>query len=131
MSMTNPGTGASRTGTTSTAGSTGTAMGTTGAHDTRTEVRSRAADSFPRHEQPETKPSWKTSELWLTVAGIAAIIITYNVAEDASLDLWRTCLLIAIGGSAYVVSRGLAKAGSRDDKWTDADRRGREDYAAR
>jgi hypothetical protein len=53
-----------------------------------------------------------TSEFWVTVAGIAALIVTYNVADNASFDLFRLCLLCTLGGIAYVVSRGLAKAGA-------------------
>ena len=37
----------------------------------------------------ETKPSPKTTELWLTLAGIAVLAIIYNVSRDASLNLWR------------------------------------------
>jgi hypothetical protein len=49
--------------------------------------------------------------------GIAALILIYNVADDPSLDLWRTCLLATIGASAYFISRGLAKSGSRNEHW--------------
>jgi hypothetical protein len=63
----------------------------------------------------ETKPSPKTTELWLTVIGIAAIVVIYNASRDASLDLFRACLLGTVMAAAYVVSRGFAKAGSHDD----------------
>jgi hypothetical protein len=63
----------------------------------------------------ETKASPKTTELWLTLAGIVVLTIVYNVARDSSLNLFRTCLLATIGIAAYLVSRGLAKSGSHDD----------------
>jgi hypothetical protein len=63
----------------------------------------------------ETKPSPKTTELWLTLAGIVVLTIVYNAARDTSLNLFRTCLLGTIGVAAYLVSRGLAKSGSHDD----------------
>jgi hypothetical protein len=82
---------------------------------TRTsEVRGTTTDTFAerRATVKETKPSFLTTEFWLMVGGIAALIVTYNVADDPSLDLWRTCLLCALVGSAYIVSRGLAKSGT-------------------
>jgi hypothetical protein len=66
----------------------------------------------PSHE---TKPSPKTTELWLTLVGIAVLVVIYHASRDASLNLFRACLLGTIGVAAYVVSRGLAKSGSHDD----------------
>ena len=63
----------------------------------------------------ETKPSPKTTELWLMVVGVAVLAVIYNAADDASLNLFRACLLGTIMASAYIVSRGFAKAGSHDD----------------
>jgi hypothetical protein len=64
-----------------------------------------------------------TSELWITLAGIAALIATYNLAdENSGFDLFELCLLCTIAGMAYVVSRGLAKAGVRRDHRRDTDR---------
>ena len=74
------------------------------------------------HRQDETKPSFMTTEFWAMILGIAALIVIYNVADDPSLDLFRTCLLCTLAGMAYAVSRGLAKAGAarrhdRDDAY--------------
>jgi hypothetical protein len=83
-----------------------------------TEVRGRASDTFPvrRHDNfEETKASFKTTELWLTLVGVVALIIVYNASEDPSLDLFRAVLLMTLLGMAYIVSRGLAKAGSWRD----------------
>jgi hypothetical protein len=88
-----------------------------------TEVRGRSSASLGRRDFDETKPSFMTTELWMTLAGIAALIVVYNVADEPSLDLFRTALLCTLAGMAYVVSRGLAKAGAyrvqrdRDDSY--------------
>lgn len=98
-------------------GASATGYSTTTAPPQGYEVRSRSEDTFGRQHVRsfrETKPSFLTTELWLTLAGVAALILAYNFADDASLDLWRMCLLATMGGMAYVVSRGLAKSGSRD-----------------
>ena len=63
----------------------------------------------------ETKPSPKTTELWFMVAGIAALFVIYHLAADNSLNLFRACLLGTVVATAYIVSRGFAKAGSHDD----------------
>ena len=70
---------------------------------------------FSEPDVRETKASLKTTELWLTLAGIAALIVAYNVADDDSLGLWRTALLCTALGAAYIVSRGFAKSGSRPE----------------
>ncbi|MDQ1384342.1 MAG: hypothetical protein QOG65_1721 [Actinomycetota bacterium] len=80
----------------------------------RTEVRGRA-DTVRTRVMRETKPSPKTTELWLTVAAVAALVVVYNASRDLSLDLFRASLLCTVIVAAYVVSRGLAKAGSHDD----------------
>ncbi len=90
-----------------------TATSTRTAGMTGTEVRGRTADTFGgERRQVETKSFFMTSEFWVTVAGLAALIITYNVADNPTFDLFRLCLLCTLGGIAYVVSRGLAKAGA-------------------
>jgi len=61
----------------------------------------------------ETKPAFLTTEFWFALGGIAALIAVYVIKDDPSLDLFRTALLATLIGVAYIVSRGLAKAGSR------------------
>ena len=61
----------------------------------------------------ETKPAFLTTEFWFAAGGIAALVVIYLVADDPDLDLFRTALLATLIGIAYIVSRGLAKAGSR------------------
>ncbi len=92
---------------------------------TTSEVRGRTSDSFRERTRSisETKPSFATTEFWMTLIGVAALIVVYNAADDASLDLWRTCLLATILGAAYMVSRGFAKSGSHRGRWTETDDR--------
>ena len=66
----------------------------------------------------ETKPSLITTEFWIMLGGIAALILAYIIVDDDSLDLFRLCLLSTIAGAAYIISRGLAKSGSRTERRT-------------
>jgi hypothetical protein len=59
----------------------------------------------------ETKPSWKTTEL-LTMLGIVAAILIAAASAD-NFDAPRAWTLVAVVASAYMISRGLAKSGSR------------------
>jgi hypothetical protein len=79
-----------------------------------TDDRPATPKSFRSNTWRETKPSPKTTELWLTILGVAALVVIYNASRDASLDLFRACLLGTVMAAAYVVSRGFAKAGSHD-----------------
>jgi hypothetical protein len=65
----------------------------------------------------ETKPSFMTTEFWAMLIGVAAIVVIYNAAADTSLNLFRASLLATSLAVGYMVSRGLAKAGSHDDRW--------------
>lgn len=61
----------------------------------------------------ETKASFKTSEFWLSVAAIVAILIAAASADDAEgFGANQAWLYVAIVTSAYAISRGLAKSGS-------------------
>ena len=78
----------------------------------------------------ETKPSFKTSELVVYVLAVIGVLIASAVTGDAGTDnggdifaadkAWWFITLLTVG---YMVSRGLAKAGSRSsdtDPRTDA-----------
>jgi hypothetical protein len=69
----------------------------------------------------ETKASFKTTELWAAIIGVVALIIVYNASSDLSLDLFRTSLLATILGAAYIISRGIAKSGSRPERYEERD----------
>ena len=78
-----------------------------------------------RWSADETRASFKTTELWAAIVGVAVLIVVYNASSDLSLDLFRTCLLCTVLGAAYIVSRGFAKSGSRPEHpvWEDRTRR--------
>jgi hypothetical protein len=59
----------------------------------------------------ETKPSFKTTEFWAMLGIVAAILIAAASAEN--FDAPRAWTLVAVVASAYMISRGLAKSGSR------------------
>jgi multisubunit Na+/H+ antiporter MnhG subunit len=66
----------------------------------------------------ETKASTKTTEFYAMIAVIAGILIAcWWVGRNGGVDAFkaeRAWLYVAIVGSAYMVSRGLAKSGSHD-----------------
>jgi hypothetical protein len=88
----------------------------------------------------ETKHSLKTTEFWAMVAVIAGILIaSWIVGQgdgngNSNVDAFpaqRAWLYVAIVAVGYMVSRGLAKAGSRDPYWSDgSDIPGRDDADA-
>ena len=59
----------------------------------------------------ETKLSLKTTEFWAMVAAVAAISIAAAVSDTlGDVRAWTLVAAVAIG---YMVSRGLAKSGSK------------------
>jgi hypothetical protein len=80
-----------------------------------------------RYRGAETKPSFKTTELVVYVLAVIGVLIASNVVGDGAADngadyfaadkAWWYITLLTIG---YMISRGLAKAGSRS---SDADPR--------
>ncbi len=72
----------------------------------------------------ETKQAFKTTEFWAMVALVVAILIAGNSIESAEggPDIFaadKVWLYITILGSAYMISRGLAKSGSREAYYPD------------
>jgi hypothetical protein len=61
-------------------------------------------------EHDETKWAPLTTEFWAMVALIGAVLIAAAVSD--SLDDIRAWTLVTVIGAAYIVSRGIAKAGS-------------------
>jgi hypothetical protein len=59
----------------------------------------------------ETKLSLKTTEFWAMAGLIVAILIASAVSD--SLDDVRAWTLVAAVGIGYMISRGLAKSGSK------------------
>ena len=88
-------------------------------------MSSMAGDATRRREvrvnrtyATETKHSSKTTEFYAMVGVIAAILIAaWYVGRNGGSDTFRAqdaWLYISIVASAYMVSRGLAKSGSRE-----------------
>ena len=78
---------------------------------------SHMTDTVARHvKTPETKEFFKTSEffVWaITVLGIligAAVVSEGDGSDFAARNAW---LYVAIVSAAYIVSRGISKAGTR------------------
>ena len=59
----------------------------------------------------ETKPSFLTSELVVAAVAVAGIAIT--AASSDAFGAWRAWILITAVVVGYLLSRGIAKAGSR------------------
>jgi hypothetical protein len=77
----------------------------------------------------ETKAAFKTTELMAYVAAVAAVLIAALVldANDAGgMGARQAWLYVTILTAGYMISRGLAKSGSRDPYW-DEDGSGRHD----
>jgi hypothetical protein len=76
----------------------------------------------------ETKLSLKSTEFWAMVAVIAGILVSAWIVGqgegngNSNVDAFpanRAWLYVAIVAVGYMVSRGLAKSGSRDTYWSD------------
>ena len=89
-----------------------------------TERRPVAAPA-PRvaRDVDETKLSLKTTEFWAMVGLIAAILIASAVSD--SFDDVRAWTLVAAVGIGYMISRGLAKSGTKHSGHDDVPNRNR------
>jgi hypothetical protein len=97
-------------------------------HDMTQNRGAAAADTRPtrsgalRRLATETKAAFKTTEFYAFLAVLAGLLIAGNTIEgkDGGADyfaadkIWLYVTLLTIG---YMISRGLAKAGSRDPYW--------------
>jgi hypothetical protein len=69
------------------------------------------------HESTETKASTKTSEFFVyVIAALAILIASYIVDGFNATEGWMFFTFLTIG---YMISRGLAKSGSREPYPTD------------
>jgi hypothetical protein len=65
-------------------------------------------------ESTETKSAYKTTELIVYVLAVLGVLIASFIVQDASFGAdhaWRYITYLTVG---YMISRGLAKAGSRE-----------------
>ena len=80
-------------------------------------MSAEAASRVSTRESTETKASTKTSEFYVFLAAVAAVLIaSYIVDGFNATEGWMFFTYLSIG---YMISRGLAKAGSRDPYWSD------------
>ena len=84
---------------------------------TNTPAYSTEADA-PRRLTTETKSAFKTTELIVFVVSVLAVLIAAAVTDNGddgqgfgARSAWLYVTLLSIG---YMISRGLAKAGSRE-----------------
>jgi uncharacterized membrane protein YcjF (UPF0283 family) len=73
----------------------------------------------------ETKSALKTTEFWAFITVVVAILIsaavinggdTHGTDEFIARHAW---LYVSIVTAGYLISRGLAKSGSRDPYWSE------------
>ena len=79
---------------------------------TRTTVRTDQTGRMSRGGPDETKPFWMTSEFLVLAAAVAGVLIAASMIED-DFEARRAWFYVTILAAAYMISRGLAKAGSR------------------
>lgn len=80
-------------------------------HDT---TRNHGRTAASRRISSETKASFKTTELIAYVAAVLGVLIAsamVDASDFGAQEAWFYVTLLTIG---YLVSRGLAKSGSRD-----------------
>ena len=86
--------------------------------------RNSQTDDRPRRLATETKASFKTTEFMAYVAILVGVLIAAAVVDQADaggLGAKQAWLYVTILTVGYMVSRGLAKSGSRDP-YTDDNR---------
>jgi hypothetical protein len=77
-----------------------------------------------RRSSTETKAAFKTTELIAYLGVLAALIIAGAVVDQSDAgglgarQVWLYATILTVG---YMISRGLAKSGSRDPYWDDDD----------
>jgi len=84
---------------------------------------------FARRLATETKQAFKTTEFWAYVVILIGLFIAGAVSDSSSSssssgggfgaqDVWLYAVVLTVG---YMISRGIAKAGSRDPYWDQPD----------
>jgi hypothetical protein len=90
-------------------------------------TRSRREYGVSRQLATETKHSSKTTEFYAMVGVIVAILLAaWYVGRNGGVDSFRAndaWLYVSIVASAYMISRGLAKSGTREPYTDDSDPR--------
>jgi hypothetical protein len=97
--------------------------------EVRPGIRSSGATRVVARLTTETKQAFKTTEFWTMVVIAIGVLIASRVVGDNNgnanghdaFPAVRAWLYVTILAAAYMVARGLAKAGSRDPYWADGD----------
>jgi hypothetical protein len=85
--------------------------------DRVTSTAARTAPSRTRRLATETKAAFKTTEFFAFLAVLAGVLIAAAVIDETDAggfgarQAWLYVTILTVG---YMVSRGLAKSGSRD-----------------
>jgi hypothetical protein len=87
-------------------------------------ARTAATPSFGRRLATETKAAFKTTEFYAFLVVLFGILIAANQIEESGGNDYFTAdkawLYVTILTVGYMVSRGLAKAGTKDPYWSDS-----------
>jgi hypothetical protein len=85
-----------------------------------TDVRERPDGYRTRRSFTETRPGYSTTEFMVMVVAIAGILIAtyWSDADLGANEGWKYATWVAV---AYILSRGLAKAGTREPHRGDSD----------
>jgi hypothetical protein len=87
-------------------------------------LRSDRTDRTEVRRSTETKAAFKTTEMMAYVAAVAGVLIAGMVVDQADAgglgakQVWLYVTILTVG---YMVSRGLAKSGSREPYTEDRD----------
>jgi hypothetical protein len=90
-------------------------MAATTGHDVGRNVALRSTGA--RRLVTETKSALKTTELWVYVAATIAVLVAAMVVDETDAggfgakQAWLYVTILTVG---YLLSRGLAKSGSRE-----------------
>jgi hypothetical protein len=93
--------------------------------DSRTDSIARTpAERPPRRLSTETKAAFKTTEFFAYIAALIGVLVAAGLVDEnnaggfGAQQAWLYATILTVG---YMISRGLAKSGSRDPY--DADNR--------
>jgi hypothetical protein len=101
-------------------------MATSPAAPTRIAAEGRTTAERRPVRSTETKAAFKTTELIAYVVATVGVLIAALVVDEANaggLGAKQAWLYVTILTVGYMISRGLAKSGSRDPYADDGDRR--------
>jgi hypothetical protein len=97
--------------------------------ESATPARSGVRISRPSRLSTETKHALKTTEFWAYLASVADVLIASWIVTSGNggahngdaFGASRAWLYVAVLSVGCMVSRGLAKSGSREPYWADED----------